>query len=66
MTDDEIDGIIAWLIERALVGASEIELLHGFCARSVEAVLALNFVYGFTRFAGRLSSPTARGRNRPL
>ena len=66
MTDDEIDGIIAWVIERGLVGASEIELLHGFCERSVAAGLALNFVYGFTRIAGRLSSPTASGRNRPL
>ena len=26
----------------------------------------LNFVYGFTRIAGRLSGPTARGPNRPL
>jgi len=26
----------------------------------------LDFVYGFTRIAGRLCGPTARGRNRPL
>ena len=26
----------------------------------------LNFVYGFTRIVGRLSGPTASGRNRPL
>lgn len=26
----------------------------------------LTFVYGFTRIAGRLSGPTASGRNRPL
>ena len=42
MTDDEIDGIIAWVIERGLVGASEIELLHEFCERSVAAGLALS------------------------
>lgn len=42
MTDDEINGIIAWVIERGLVGASEIELLHEFCERSVAAGLALS------------------------
>ena len=42
MTDDEIDGISAWVIERGLVGASEIELLHEFCERSVAAGLALS------------------------
>jgi phosphoketolase len=26
----------------------------------------LNFVYGFTRIAGRLSGPTASSQNRPL
>jgi hypothetical protein len=42
MTDDEINGIIAWVIERGLLGASEIEVLHEFCERSVAAGLALS------------------------
>ena len=42
MTDDEIDGIIAWVIERGLLGASEVEVLHEFCERSVAAGLALS------------------------
>ena len=35
-------------------------------ARPLGTTPGLNFFYGFTRIAGRLSSPTASGRNRPL
>ena len=33
MNDSDIDGISAWVTRRGLEGASETELLHGFCDR---------------------------------
>lgn len=42
MRDRDITAITAWLVERGLAGASETELMHGFCARCGEAGLALS------------------------
>src|SRR5688572_8309648 len=39
MKNADKDRIGAWLVERGLAGASETELLHGFCARCNEAGL---------------------------
>ena len=32
MQGGEIERISTWLVERGIAGASETELLHGFCA----------------------------------
>ncbi len=37
-----IESVAAWLVEGGLSGATETELLHGFCARCREAGLALS------------------------
>ncbi len=42
MQDRDIDAISAWLVERGLAGASEPELLQGFCHRCGEAGLELS------------------------
>ena len=42
MNDSDIDRIAAWLVERGLAGASETDLLHGFCDRCSEAGLDLS------------------------
>ncbi|HEX2725844.1 MAG TPA: adenylate/guanylate cyclase domain-containing protein [Beijerinckiaceae bacterium] len=42
MNDSDIDRIATWLIERGLAGASETELLHGFCAACRQAGLELS------------------------
>jgi len=42
MNEDDVQGTAAWLVERGLAGASETELLHGFCERSCQAGLALS------------------------
>jgi adenylate cyclase len=40
--DADIAGLTAWVIKRGLAGSSEVELLHGFCARCREAGLDLS------------------------
>jgi adenylate cyclase len=42
MQHGDIEAIGTWLIERALAGATETELLHGLCARCCEAGLDLS------------------------
>ena len=39
MNSADLDRIGAWLVERGLAGASETELVHGFCARCNDAGL---------------------------
>lgn len=41
MHDRDIDRIAAWVVDRGLAGASETELLHGFCERCCAAGLDL-------------------------
>ena len=42
MNEASASEIAAWLIKRGLAGSSEIELLHGFCARCRDAGLELS------------------------
>ena len=42
MQERDIKAISAWLVERGLAGASEAEMLHGFCRRCGEAGLDLS------------------------
>jgi adenylate cyclase len=42
MNEDDVQRTAAWLVERGLAGASETELLHGFCERCCQAGLALS------------------------
>ncbi len=42
MHENDVKQIGAWLVERGLAGASETELLHGFCERSCQAGLPLS------------------------
>lgn len=42
MTDAERESIAAWLVKRGLAGATETELLHGFCDRCTGAGLPLS------------------------
>ncbi len=42
MTSDDLGRVTAWLVERGLGGASEVELLHGFCARCREIGIDLS------------------------
>lgn len=42
MQDRDIAAIEAWLVESGLAGASETELMHGFCSRLHAAGLALS------------------------
>lgn len=42
MTDAEREAIAGWLVKRGLAGATETELLHGFCERCDRAGLALS------------------------
>ncbi|HET8727843.1 MAG TPA: adenylate/guanylate cyclase domain-containing protein [Alphaproteobacteria bacterium] len=42
MSDRDIDRIAAWVVERGLAGASETELLHGFCEQCCDAGLDLS------------------------
>ena len=37
MKKKDVERIAAWIVERGLAGASETELLHGFCDRCCEA-----------------------------
>jgi len=47
MHDGDIDRIAVWLVERGLAGASEADLLHGFCARCCNAGLHLSRAVAF-------------------
>jgi adenylate cyclase len=40
--DGDIEGISSWLVERGLAGASETDLLHGFCTACLQAGLELS------------------------
>lgn len=42
MNENDVTQIGAWLVERGLAGASETELLHGFCGRCCQAELPLS------------------------
>ncbi len=42
MNQNDVEQVAAWLIERGLAGASETELLHGFCERCCQAGLPLS------------------------
>ena len=42
MKTNDLDRIADWLVERGLAGASETELLHGFCDRCCSAGLQLS------------------------
>jgi adenylate cyclase len=42
VSDTDIDRISRWLVERGLAGASETELLHGFCEAARQAGLELS------------------------
>jgi adenylate cyclase len=39
MSERDIEQLAAWVTEQALAGASETELLHGFCPRASKAGL---------------------------
>jgi adenylate cyclase len=41
MTDSDVNDIAAWVVARGLAGASETDLLDGFCARCRQAGLGL-------------------------
>jgi adenylate cyclase len=42
MNEQDIDRISAWVVQRGLAGDSEVALLHGFCARCIDAGLDLS------------------------
>jgi hypothetical protein len=42
MHEPDLQQIAAWITERTLAGASETELLHGFCERANTAGLPVS------------------------